>query len=78
MEPQAEGGAAVKTKANPAAKTHVMRDPGAGYRRVEVGELLADGDEYFNPHLDVWVKTGARGYKVGDNGESYSNYRRMV
>jgi hypothetical protein len=43
-----------------------------------MGELLADGDEYFNPHLNAWVKTGARGYKVGDNGESYSNYRRRM
>lgn len=42
---------------------------GAGYRRVEIGEILKKGDEY--EYCGVWTATADAGYKLDWTGAVY-------
>ena len=57
-------------------------DIDAGYRLLNVGEILQEGDEYFSPSVLAWYESSG-GYtgdicKVGDSGYNELTYRRKV
>ena len=49
-----------------------------GFRRVESGEVLRGGDEYFDRHNGKWYPTHCIGKPVGIPNCTSLTYRRQV
>lgn len=52
-----------------------MIDPGEGYRLLEKGEVIQEGDEV---NAYGWRPTSSVGYKVGGAGAALCEYRRKL
>jgi len=46
-------------------------DPGAGYRLLEDGERVVNGDEYYHSTREVWVKSEWQGRTVNPGSSTY-------
>jgi hypothetical protein len=51
---------------------------GAGYRRLQAGEVRQKGDEFFDPQNERWIKTYGTGLPIRGNDAAFTYRRRVI